>query len=403
MKFEYRATDDKGKHQTGAIQASSEEAALSVLDKHGLYVTWLRETKEAPLYAKSITLFNRVSEKDVMLFSRQLAIMFKSRISLIEALTTIGSQLKSKAFKAEIFQISQDVEAGTTFSAALAKHHKTFSPFYVNMVKRGEALGKLSDVLDYLAEHLEREHNLKSKIKGAMIYPAFVITVAFVVITLLTVMVLPGLTKILEESGQDLPAITKAVIVFAKFYRQWWWLVVLFLVLAIVGVFRLSKTPNGKKIVDRVTLKIPVFGVFLRMMYVSRFGENLSTLITGGVPIVEALGITGNIVGNETYSNIIRQAKDSVSQGNRVADIFEKYPKEFPPIFTQMIRVGEKSGALDETLSEIVKFFRGEMDRNVDTFLALIEPLMIVVLGVLVGGVMASLMLPMYQSITSGI
>mgnify|MGYP001579916163 FL=1 len=402
MKFEYRATDEKGRHQEGDIQASSEEAALSVLDRHDLYVTWLHEIKDEPLYAQRITLFERVSEKDIMLFSRQLAIMFKSHVSLLDCLTTIGSQLKSKAFKARIFQISQDVEAGTTFSDALAKHPKLFSPFYINMVKRGEALGKLADVLEHMAEHLEREHNLKSKIKGAMIYPLFVVVVAFVVITLLAILVLPNLTTILEESGKELPLITKIVIGASNFYLRWWWLVAICLVGAVVGVSRLLKTSNGQKMAHRVMLKIPVLGSFLRMMYISRFGENLSTLIEGGVPIVEALGITGKIVGNETYMAIIKKAQDSVAQGNRVADIFERYPKEFPSIFTQMIRVGEKSGALDETLSQIVRFYRSEMDRSVDSLLGLMEPLLIVVLGGLVGGVMAALMLPLYQSLSTG-
>ena len=403
MKFEYRAADEQGRHQEGFIQASSDQAALQVLDRHGLYITRLKESKEEPLYARRITLFDRVSESDVMLFSRQLAIMFKSRVSLVDSLTTIGSQLKSKSFKSRIFQVSQAVEAGTAFSDALAKHPDVFSSFYINMVKRGEALGKLSDVLQYLADHLEREHQLKSKIKGALTYPIFVIVVAFVVITLLAILVLPNLTRILQESGADLPLITRGVIVFSNFYRQWWWLIALFVVAAVVGIFRLSKTTEGRKIVHRVMLKIPVIGNFLRMMYVSRFGENLSTLITGGVPIVEAMGITGRIVGNETYERIIQQAKDSVSQGSKVADVFERYPKEFPPTFTQMIKVGEKSGALDETLAEIVTFYRGEMNRSVDAFIALIEPLLIVLLGVLVGGVMASLMLPLYQSITAAI
>jgi len=403
MKFEYRATDGKGRHQEGAVQASSEEAALSVLDRHDLYVTWLREVKEEPLYAKRITLFDRVSEKDIMLFSRQLAIMFKSGVSLIDSLTTIGSQLKSRALKGRIFQISQDVEAGTAFSDALSRHPKAFSSFYINMVKRGEAVGKLSDVLEYLADHLEREHNLKSKIKGAMAYPIFVLLVAFAVITLLSITVLPNLTTILEESGKELPLITKIVIAVSNFYRQWWWLLAFGIAGAVVGVLRLSKTPNGRKVVHRTMLKIPVFGAFLRMMYVSRFGENLSTLIAGGVPIVEAMGITSNIVGNDKYATIIKKAQDSVAQGNKVADIFERHPKEFPPIFTQMIRVGEKAGVLDETLSEIVRFYRGEMDRNIDSFIGLIEPLLIVALGGLVGGVMAALMLPLYQSITSGI
>jgi len=403
MKFEYRATDEKGRHQEGFIQASSEEMALQVLDQHGVYVTFLRVAKLEPLFEKKITFFDRVSDKDIMLFSRQLSIMFKSRVALIDALTTIGSQLKSKKLKETIFQISQEVEAGTPFSKALARHPKVFSTFYVNMVQRGEVLGKLSDVLQYLADHLQREHELKGKIKGAMVYPLFVVGVAFAVITLMTITVLPNLTKILEESSQEIPLITKIVIAVSNFYGQWWWLVLVVGAIGIVGILRLSKTTRGQKVLHRVTLKIPVFGVFLRMMYITRFGENLSTLIKGGVPIVEALEISGRIVGNSVYARIIQQARDSVAQGSKVADVFERYPREFAPIFTQMIKVGEKVGALDDTLVEIVEFYRGELDRSVDAFIELIEPLLIVALGILVGGVMAALMLPLYQSITTGI
>lgn len=402
MKFEYRATDEKGKHQAGVIQASSEEMALQVLDQHGVYVTFLRAAKEELLFEKKITFLDRVSEKDVMLFSRQLSIMFKARVSLVDSLTSIGIQLRSRKLKEVIFQISQDVEAGTPFSKALTKHPEAFSAFYINMVQRGEVLGNLSDVLQYLADHLEREQKLKGKIKGAMMYPLFVVVVAFAVITLMTITVLPNLTKILEESGQEIPLITKIVIAFSNFYGQWWWLVVVVVGASVAGMLRLLKTDRGRKVLHRVTLKIPLFGGFLRMMYISRFGENLSTLIKGGVSIVEALGIAGKIVGNEVYVRIIQQARDSVVQGSRVADVFERYPREFPPIFTQMIRVGEKSGALDETLAEVVEFYQDELDRSVDAFIELIEPLLIVVLGGLVGGVMAALMLPLYQSISAG-
>lgn len=403
MKFEYRAADAQGKRHEGIIQASSKEAALRILDRHGIYITFLREAKEESSRVWRIALFNRVSEKDVMLFSRQLAIMFKARVSLVDALASIGSQIKNKSFQARILRITQDVEAGTALSVALQKHPEAFSSFYVNMVRRGEALGKLSDVLEYLADHLAREHQLKSKMRAAMIYPLFVVMVAFAVVTLITITVLPSLTKILEESGQELPQITRLVIAFSDFYRQWWWLVALGAAACAGGLVRLLKMPRARTFLHRAMLRIPVFGSFLKMMYVSRFGENLSTLISGGVPIVESLDIAARIVGNETYGRIIRQAKDAVAQGSKVAEVFQRYPKEFPAIFTQMIRVGEKSGSLDETLAEIVEFYQGEMDRSVDALLGLIEPLLIVVLGILVGGVMVSLMLPLYQSITAGI
>ena len=397
MKFQYQARDDKGRNQKGVVEASSEEVALQILDRYGFYVTLLEPAGIISAYAKKFSFFDRVPIKDVMLFSRQLAIMFKARVSLVEALVTIGQQNQNKAFREKLLKISEEVEGGTAFSDALSKHPKVFSSFYVSMVKRGEALGKLSDVLSYLSEHLEREYALRSKVRGAMMYPGFVLVVAAAVLTLLSVMVLPNLTSILTESGQDLPLATRVVIAFSDFYKQWWWLSTLVMIGIGVGIFRFSKTSQGKKFFDTYLLKTPLIRTFLKMMYVSRFGENLSTLITGGVPIVKALDITGNIVGNDVYKKIIREARDEVAQGSRITDALEKYPDYFPPIFTQMVRVGEKSGALDTTMMEIVGFYQKEVDRSIDGFLSLIEPIMIVVLGVLIGGVMASVVLPLYQ------
>jgi len=399
MKFSYHARDDQGRDQRGLVQAASEEAALQVLDRHGLYITLLREEKAKPLYARRITFFDKVSEKDVMLFSRQVSIMFKARVSLVDALSTIGKQQKSRAFREIILKISEEVEGGTNLSDALAQYPKVFSSFYVNIVKRGEALGTLSDVLQYLADYLERDHALKSKIKGALMYPAFVIIVAFGVMTLLAILVLPNLISILEQGDQELPSITTIVIAASTWYRQWWWLFALAVVGSGFGLAAATKTKQGKRVVDRLYLRVPLLNRFLKTMYITRFGDNLSTLITGGVPIVEALGITQRIVGNEVYENIIGEAKDSVAGGGRVAEVFQRYPSQFPSIFTQMMSVGEKSGSLDSTLAEIVKFYQAEMERAVEAFLSLLEPLLIVALGVIVGGLMASLMLPLYQSV----
>jgi len=219
--------------------------------------------------------------------------------------------------------------------------------------------------------------------------------------TLMVIFVLPNLTQTLTESGQDLPFITEVVIVASDFYKQWWWAFGFVVGGLVVAFLRFSKTKRGKTLMDNAILKIPGLNAFLKMMYVTRFGENLSTLISGGVPIVEALSITQKIVANEVYGKIIAQAKDAIAQGSQLSEVFARYPKHFPPIFTQMLRVGEKSGSLDTTLVEVVRFYQKEMDRSVDTFLSLIEPTMIVVLGLAVGGLMAALMLPLYQGITA--
>src|SRR3989344_4904337 len=393
MKFHYEARTQNGSQQAGVIESSSKEAALQILDKKGFYITLLESAEHQPFYAKRIALFERVATKDVMLFSRQLSIMFKSGVSLVEALTTIAEQLKGP-FREKLIKISEEVEAGTPFSEALSRHRNIFSMFYIQMIRRGEVVGNLSDVLNYLAEHLEWEHNIQSKVKGAMIYP-------IAVLTFLAVKVLPGLTTILQASGQDLPLITDIVVGFVDVYRTWWWAFFLAIGGFVFGLMRLSRIERARHILNKLSLRIPIFGSLLRMLYLTRFGENLATLIAGGVPIVQALEITGAILSNDVYQRIVYATKDAVAQGETITSALIPYPREFPPVFVQMVNAGEKSGALDATLSGIVKFYQGELERKIDTFLSLIQPAMIVILGGLVGVVLAAIMIPLYQVVST--
>ncbi|MDP4007182.1 MAG: type II secretion system F family protein [bacterium] len=397
MKFNYQARDKKGKTQSGVIEASSREAALQLLAGHNLFVTILEAAQARRFFERNIGFFERVSLRDIMMFSRQLSVMFVSRVPLVEALQTLASQTKSKAFKEKIFRLSEEVEGGTPLSDALSKFPDVFSPFYINMVKSGEASGSLSDVLEYLADHIEREYNLMSKIRSALVYPAFVVFLAFAVLALLMFFVIPNLSKVLEQTGQELPAITKFVLALAVFFRAFWWVLFLLVGGAVFFVLRWKKTPEGTKFFSELYLKIPLLNSFLRMIYLSRFAENLSTLISGGLPIVQALDITSRIVGNTVYERILTEAKTEVQNGNQISTVLQKYPSEFPPVFTQMVFVGEKSGTIDKTLTNVVSFYQKEVDRTVEAFLSIIEPALIVFLGLIVGGLMASVLLPLYQ------
>lgn len=397
MKFNYQARDQKGQTQVGVVEASSRESAFQLLGRSGLVVTVLEEAGTRPIYARRIAFFDRVSAKDLVLFSRELAILFRSKVSLIESLETIAKQTGNQTFREKIIRLSEGVEGGTSFSNALSAYPKVFSSFYVNMVKSGEASGKLSDVLEYLADHLEREYELSSKVKGAMVYPVFVIFIAVVVLSLMMFFVIPNLSGVLLSTGQELPVITKVVLGLAAFLRSWGWIFMLLLVGAGVLGFRYSRTPKGKRLVSKTILQIPMLGSFVRMIYLTRFAENLSTLVSGGLPIVQSLDITASIIGNDVYKDIILEAKTEVSKGERIGKVLERYPKEFPPVFTQMVIVGEKSGSLDSTLLNVVEFYREEVDRSVDIFLSILEPALIVVLGGVVGGIMAAILLPLYQ------
>ena len=401
MRFNYQIRDKEGGINMGVVEASSEEAALQIIGRPGLFVTHLERTKESPLYARKIPFFDRVTAKEVMLFSRQLAIMFKAQVSILESLESIANQTTNKGFREKIFSMSEDIQGGTALSATLSKYPKIFSTFYVSMVKRGEALGSLSDVLEYLADHLEREHDLSQKLKTAMIYPIFVLFVAFAVIILLMTLVIPNLATILEESGQELPIMTQIVIASSNFLITKGWILAIILIAITVGASRFLKTSNGKRFFDHAILKVPGINSFLKVVYLSRFGESLATLIAGGVSLVKALEITKDIVGNTRYQEIVLEAKEEVEGGVHMSQVLKKYPSEFPSIFSQMVSVGEQSGNLEATLQSIVAFYRKDVERNVDGLLSIIEPVLIVFLGIVVGGLMASVILPLY-SITAG-
>ncbi|MDD2696800.1 MAG: type II secretion system F family protein [Candidatus Pacebacteria bacterium] len=398
MKLNYQARTKKGEIHTGQVEASSKEAAINLLQKHGLYVTFLEEAIP-PIYAQRVKFFETISKKDVVLFSRQLAIMFKSKVPLVESLKVLSSQTGNFDFKEKIIKISEEVEGGTSLSQAMARYPKIFSPFYIAMVKSGEVSGKLSEVLNYLADHLERDYHLMNKARGALLYPSLIVFVVLLVMGLLVFFVIPQLTGVLESGGQTLPVLTRVVIGVATFLRNWGWLLVLTFIVFLFFCFRYYQSDRGKKYFDSFFLRIPMVGGLLKMVSLTRFAENLSTLIAGGLPIAQALETVADIIGNVSYKEIIIKARDEVRKGEPVSAILNRRPELFPPVFIQMVLVGEKTGTLDATLMNIVDFYQKEIDRSIDNILSVLEPVLIVVLGVIVAGLMLSILMPLYRMI----
>ncbi len=396
MKFNYQARSKTGEIQSGVVDALSREAAFAVLRAHGIFVTALEE-KVSPFYAKKLKIFQRITKKDIVGFSRQLAIMLKSKVSLTETFRTLARQTKNPNFREIISKVGKDVEGGTPLSKALGSFPKVFSSFFINMVKSGEASGKLSDAFLYLADYLEREYNFRGKIIEAMIYPLFVLLVFSAVAILMIVYILPQLTSVLEETGQQLPLITRLVMALSDFLKSRGWIVILVIIFLAIFIFRYLKSKKGKKVFDRILLKLPLIGPFLRKFYLSRFALNLSTLVSGGLPISQALEITGEVVGNEEYKKIIRETRDEVEKGTTISIILARYPKFISPLFYQMIVVGEKTGSLGSSLKNVVEFYREDVDRSLNNFVRLLEPIFIILLGILVGGLVAAVIIPIYS------
>ena len=397
MKFNYQARIKTGEVQSGVIEASSRETALDLLQKSQLFVTALEEAGSQSFYVKKIKLFDRVSAKELVAFSRQLALMFKAKIPLSQSLRTLAEQTKNRSFKEKILMISDEIEAGAPFSQALSRFPKLFSSFFVNMVKSGEASGTLTESLNYLADHLEREYHLFSKLKGALVYPALILVVSVGVLLMMMFFVIPNLAKVLTETGQELPVATRIVIALSNFLRHSGWILFTLIAIAVFFVSRWFGTTDGRKFKDRLVLRIPLVKTFLKMIFVSRFAENLSTLISGGLPITQSLEITGDVVGNSLYKERIEKIKEEVKEGRKVSGILAEYPEEFPALLTQMVIIGEKTGTLDQSLMNVVDFYRKEVDLSMESLLSLLEPIMIIFLGLTVAGLMGSVLLPLYK------
>lgn len=398
MKFNYQARTKEGEIRIGTIEASSKEGALSLLQGHGFYVTYLEESR-VPFYAKRLELFRGVSQRDIVLFSRQLSMMFGSEVPLAESLRVLSGQTRNFVLREKIFDLSKEIEGGSSFSKALAKYPETFSSFYTSMVKAGEASGKLSASLLYLADHLEREYELASKTKGALIYPSLVLLLVFSIMFLMVYTVIPQLSMVIKESAVEIPVVTQRVIAISGFLKQNTLVLFLMTVLFLFIIHRYYKTEKGKDFFNRIFLKIPILGSLLRTIYLARFAESLSTLISGGLMIAKALELSGDIVSSSVYKQAILVIRDEVRKGTPISSVLSLSPEIFPPVFVQMVLVGEKTGSLDTSLMSIANFYQKEVERGTANLLAVLEPALIMVLGMVVGGMMLAILMPLYQII----
>ncbi len=403
MKFNYQARSKEGDIQAGAVEAASKEAAANVLQGYNLIVTFLEKAGEEPFYSRSLKIFEKVTRKDLVFFLRELSTMFKSDVTLIEALQAIAEETKNTGFKEIIFKIGEEIEGGTPFSGALAAFPKLFPPFYINLVKSGESSGKLSDVLEYLADHLEREYELTRKITSMIIYPAFVLVTFLGILIVMSIVVIPKLTSALEIDPQNLPIVTKIVISLTALLRKYIILGIAVVVGLAIFLQRYSKTDIGKKKIDILILKLPLIGNLLKMVYLTRFAENFSTLISGGLPITKSLEILSGVVSNQCYKEIIFEAKEEVRRGEMVSLVLKRHPKLISSFFSQMVLVGERTGRLSETLLDITSFYEKEIERDIEMLLSLLEPILIIVLGGGIGVLIAAVLLPMYQIGSLGI
>ncbi len=398
--FQYQARTKQGEVQSGVIDTSSEEAALDTLQRSGLIVVSVEERRGPSLLEMRLPFGRQVRQKDVVVLSRQLATLFEARIPVTDALKTLVSETGRPALRASLAEILDDVTGGMNLSQALAKHPQVFSSFYINLVRSGEESGKLQEVFTYLADYLERSYELTSKAKNAMIYPAFILFAFLGVLVVLLVVVIPRLTEIIQETGQPIPFYTQIVIAVSFLLRQWGLVLLIFIIALALFIWRWAQTAKGRYFFHGLQITVPILGGLYRKLYMARLTDNLQTLIAGGIPIIRALEISGDVVGNERYKQAIESAIESVKGGGTISAAFERVP-EIPALVTQMIKIGELSGRLESILGSIAKFYQREVDSAVENLVSLIEPALIIFLGVGIGVLVASVMVPLYNLVGS--
>ena len=386
--------------QTGIVEADSELQASETLTSRGYVIISLEEVSSRKIGMSFIeNLISHVGVKDVVVFSRQFSVMISASVPVVEALKVIAAQSEKGKLKQIIGEISDEVNNGETLSGALAKRPKLFSNFYISVVKSGEQSGKLDEALNYIADEMEKDYDMSSKIKGAMIYPTFVVVMMVAIGFLMMIFVVPKLTSIITEAGGELPTPTKILIAVSNFLTNYWWVVIGGVIALIAGFRMYLKSKTGRRQFDYIILHMPIFGPLLRMIYLVRFTRSMNTLIIGGVNISSSLKVAGEVVNNTYYQDLINQTIVEVQGGNSICTVFVK-SKEIPAMVSQMMMVGEKTGKLDVVLERITTFYNREITTLLSGLMSLIEPALMVAMGLGVGVMVAAILLPMYNVVS---
>ncbi|MFW5967995.1 MAG: type II secretion system inner membrane protein GspF [Persicimonas sp.] len=398
--YEYKGLNAQGKKVQGIQNADSQAALRQLLQSQGVYVTDIWEEHDgAGARAGEVDvkkLIERVTLRDISVLTRQMATLMRAGIPLVEALKALGDQVEKDELKRVISDVRQKVNEGSSLAKALGDHPEHFTNLYVNMVRAGESSGNLDVVLDRLTDFLEAQIELRGKVIGAMVYPLIMVVVGVLIMGVLFVFVIPKVTQIFQDQDAALPWITRFLIGTSELFANWWFILIPGAIAAAWGFKKWKETPDGKDIWDRFVLKVPIFGPLIRMIAVARFARTLGTLLANGVPLLTALDIVKNILGNNRLIEVVEIARINIREGESIAKPLER-SGEFPPLVTHMIAIGEKSGQLEEMLENVAAAYNQEVDMRVQALTTLLEPLLIVGMGVGVAVIVFAVMLPILQ------
>ncbi|MFA6340964.1 MAG: type II secretion system F family protein [Candidatus Paceibacterota bacterium] len=400
MLFKYNALDQQGSTKEGSIDAVNMEVAINSLQKRGLAIVSIKPEDEAGSLLNKLPFMHRVSNKDVVILSRQIATLFEAQVSALRVFQLLAASTENQTLKRDLTDVSDDLQSGNSISNSLNRHPEVFTTFYVNMVKAGEESGKLDQTFMYLADYLDRTYEINSKVKTALIYPAFIMFTFASVLTLMMVVVIPKISGILKDSGQELPIYTKVVLGLSDFLINYGLFLLVALLIGGIFLWRYTKTEMGKKGVDNLKITVPFIRKLYSKLYLSRIADNMNTMLNSGIPMVRGLDITSAVVDNLMFKEILDKTVEDVKGGSSVSDAMSKH-EPIPQIFVQMVKIGEETGQLGNILKSLANFYRREVSNAIDSIVSLIEPAMIVFLGVGVAFLLASVLIPIY-SMSSG-
>jgi type IV pilus assembly protein PilC len=400
MLFNYKAVDNANINREGTVEAPTVDGAISAIQKRGYTLISIEEVSSGGVFSRLLktdfVFFQSVSNKDIVILSRQVATLFQAQVSPLRIFSLLSAEVENKRLQTILNQVVEDLQAGSSISRALASHPVVFSSFYVNLVRAGEESGSLEKAFEYLADYLDRQYEVVAKARNALIYPVFVISIFFGVMGLMLTLVIPNIAKILTDGGQELPIYTKIVIGISDFLVNYIGLILILGAFAVVGFYRFSRTHVGRRAIDEFLISVPVLGDMQRKLLLTRICDNMSTMLSSGISIVQALEVTADVVDNLVYKEIIESTLLEVKGGRSFADAIGEY-KEIPGVLAQMAKVGEETGSLGVILQTLSNFYRRELNNAVDTLIGLIEPAMIVCLGLGVGVLLASVLMPIYN------
>ena len=401
MLYKYEATTAEGEEKRGVIDAANRDIAIAALQRRNLIIISVEEAKESGFFSKPLAIFNRVKPRDVVILSRQLSTLFEAKVPVLTSLKLLAGETENPALREKMSVLLDDIQGGSSISEAMSKQPDVFSKFFVNMVRSGEESGKLDEVFSYLASYLERNYELASKARSALIYPIFVLVAFFGVLVLMLTVIIPKLSVILKETGQELPIYTKAIIAVSDLLINYGIFVLIALIVGAISVWYYLRTGQGKAGFARFQLSIPYVGVLYRKLFIGRMLDNFETLLSSGVSVIRTLELTADVIDSEIFRQILTESIEAVKGGSSISESLSRY-EDIPGLVVQMIRVGEETGKLAFVLKTLSRFYKKEVDTAIETLMSLIEPALIIVLGLGVGLLVAGILGPIYN-ITAGI